>query len=32
MAGLGTGWEGYMSEWTMAGSLVGWIGDMITVS
>jgi hypothetical protein len=32
MAGLGTGWEGYMSEWTMAGSMVGWIGDMITVS
>ena len=32
MAGLGTGWEGYVSEWTMAGSLVDWVREMVTIS
>ncbi|KAH8645135.1 hypothetical protein IG631_02599 [Alternaria alternata] len=28
-AGLGTGWEGYLSEWTIAGNVWDWVGNAI---
>lgn len=31
-AGLGTGWEGYLSEWTVASTLWGWAGNMTSTS
>ncbi|EMD64756.1 hypothetical protein COCSADRAFT_36133 [Bipolaris sorokiniana ND90Pr] len=31
-AGLGTGWEGYLSEWTVASTLWGWASNAISSS
>lgn len=31
-AGLGTGWEGYMSEWTVAGTLLGLAGNATSIT
>lgn len=32
MAGLGTGWEGYLSEWSFASTLWNWVGNMTSTS
>jgi hypothetical protein len=31
-AGLGTGWEGCLSEWTIAGNIWDWVGNAVSAS